>query len=142
MKKSMFVFSLSLILSSTIHSQTNNFNKLIGKWEISTEDGQPAYLEIIDSATIILTYMGETKKCNNPQINFTKSPHWFDFSTGNSDSAIQIKSLVEIFDNDIIKWQLFVDEERTPYFTATKGEIFYLKKSRLPVVQTAKSQVN
>ena len=118
-------------------SKTSNFQKLVGKWVINSDDGTPAYLEIIDSATILLTYQGETRKCENAKLNFDKSPYWFDFTSGSGDSVLHVKTILEVFDNDVAKWQLFVDEERTPYFTASRGEILYMKKSKNNAVTTA-----
>ncbi len=131
---------LSLLLSFTGLGQSKNFDKLVGRWEIVSEDGEKAYLEVIDSMNIHLTYQGETRKCLNPRINFSKSPIWFDFTTGEADSAVRVQSLVEIFDSGIIKWQLFVDEERSPHFTASRGEILYMRKSKPAVINTAKAQ--
>jgi hypothetical protein len=31
---------------------------------------------------------------------------------------------------DVIKWQVFIDEDRPAYFSSTKGEMLYLKKTR------------
>lgn len=74
--------------------------------------------------------MGEKKKITNCKIDFSKSPIWFDFSIEDNGSVVQIKSLLEITGDDLIKWQLFVDEDRTPHFSSTKGELFYLRKTR------------
>lgn len=138
--KKLLAFVLSFSLLSPVLGQKSEFQKLIGRWEISTQDHEKAFLEIIDSANIYLTYEGQRKKCQDPQVNFSKSPYWFDFSTSDGDSTIRIKSLVEIFDNDIIRWQLFVDEERAPHFTAARGEIMYLKRSRPAVLTAANTQ--
>lgn len=139
MKKMLFVIGL-LFTHFAINAQSNNFQKLIGKWIISSEDGTPAYLEILDSANILLTYQGETRKCNDAKIHFDKSPYWFDFTTGTGDSAITVKTLMEVFDNGVAKWQLFVDEDRSPYFTATKGEILYLKRSKSNVLTASNTR--
>jgi len=46
-----------------------------------------------------------------------------------------VKSILEILNDNMIKWQLFVDEERSPHFSSTKGEMFYLRKVK-PVTNT------
>jgi len=112
-------------------SQQKKLKDLVGCWEVVGEKDSAATLEVIDSSTIILTYNGEKKKLSDYKIDFTKSPIWFDFSTiGDSSSVVVVKSLIEIMNDNMIKWQLFVDEERTPYFSSSKGELFYLRKTR------------
>ena len=136
MKK--FVLALgSILLSLAIFAQPKKLKDMVGRWEIAGE--QNAILDIVDSATITLTYMGETRQITNVKTDFSKSPYWFDFTTKDSSSVIQVKSLVEIFGDSMLKWQLFIDEDRSPYFTASKGEILYLKKKAIPITATASS---
>lgn len=120
-------------------SQQKNLKDLVGHWEIVGDTNNTASLDVVDSNTIILTYNGEKKKVLDYKIDFTRSPIWFDFSTpDDSASVMTIKSLIEIMNNNMIKWQLFLDEERTPYFSSSKGELFYLRKTKnITVVTTA-----
>ena len=112
---------------------------MIGKWEIAGEQNAGASLEIIDSSTMFLTYMGDTRRISNIKMDFSKSPAWIDFTARDTTSSLQhIKGLVEIGDN-VMKWQLFIDEERTPYFTSKKGEILYFKKSTAAAAGTARN---
>ena len=112
-----------------------NFKDLIGRWEIIGEQDSGACLEVVDSSNLILVYNGETRKIKEYKIDFTRSPIWFDFSTGDSASVVAVKSLLEIMNDNMIKWQLFVDEDRSPHFSTTKGELFYLRKAK-PVINT------
>ena len=80
--------------------------------------------------------MGEKKMILDYKIDFQKSPIWFDFSTGDSSSTVAVKSLLEIMNDSMIKWQLFVDEDRTDHFSSTKGELYYLRKAK-PAIGTA-----
>ncbi len=130
--KSIVTFLFICLLSMAANSQARKFKDFIGNWEITGE--QKATLQVIDSATIILTCMGEKKVISNYKIDFSKSPIWFDFSTTDSSGVVNIKSLVEIVGDDMIKWQLFIDEERPAYFSSSKGELFYLKKSRATTI--------
>ena len=112
-------------------NQQKQLKDLIGRWEIIGAQSDSASLEIIDSSTIILNYMGEKKRIIDYKIDFQKSPIWFDFSTsGDSSSVVLVKSLLEIMNDNMIKWQLFVDEDRTDHFSSTKGELFYLRKAK------------
>ena len=127
---------MTLFAGTQAFNQQKQLKDLIGRWEIVGEQSDSACLEVIDSSTIILNYMGEKKRIVDYKIDFQKSPIWFDFSTGDSSSTVVVKSLLEIINDNMIKWQLFVDEERTDHFSSTKGELYYLRKTK-PAIITA-----
>ena len=135
MKKIFFVLMI-LFTGTEAFNQQKQLKDLIGRWEIVGEQSDSASLEIIDSSTIILNYMGERKKITEYKIDFQRSPIWFDFSTGDSSSTVLVKSLLEVMNDSMIKWQLFVDEDRTAHFSSTKGELYYLRKAK-PSIGTA-----
>lgn len=128
--KKLFVIMSACLLSLTASAQTKKFRDIIGNWEIAGEQNTGASLQIMDSSAIVLTYMGEKRIITDYKIDFTKSPIWFDFTTKDSASMLSIKSLLQIIGDDTIKWQLFIDEDRPNHFSSTKGELFYLKKTR------------
>ena len=136
MKRVIVIAGILVFLVTTGFGQQKKLKDLIGRWEIVGEQNDSASLEVIDSSTIILSYMGETKKIIDYKIDFQRSPIWFDFSTGDSSSTVFVKSLLEIMNDNMIKWQLFVDEDRTDHFSSTRGELYYLRKAK-PVVSTA-----
>ena len=133
MKKILFVFAISFLAFKGM-SQQKKLKDLVGRWEIASDQNNAASLEVIDSTNITLSYNGEKIKLTDYKIDFTKSPIWFDFSTGAGDSAVSVKTLIEIVNDTMIKWQLFVDEERTPYFSSSKGELFFLRKAKDAIV--------
>jgi hypothetical protein len=135
MKKIFFVLMI-LFAGTEAFNQQKQLKDLIGRWEIVGEQSDSASLEIIDSSTIILNYMGERKKIIEYKIDFQRSPIWFDFSTDDSSSTVVVKSLLEVMNDSMIKWQLFVDEDRTDHFSSTKGELYYLRKTK-PAIITA-----
>ena len=130
------IAGILVFLGTTGFGQQKKLKDLIGRWEIVGEQNDSASLEVIDSATIILNYMGEKKKIVDYKIDFQRSPIWFDFSTSDSSSVVLVKSLLEIMNDNMIKWQLFVDEDRTDHFSSTKGELYYLRKAK-PAAITA-----
>jgi hypothetical protein len=134
--KKIFLVLMILFAGTQAFNQQKQFKDLIGRWEIVGEQSDGASLELIDSSTIILNYMGEKKKIVDYKIDFQKAPIWFDFSTGDSSSTVVVKSLLEIINDSMIKWQLFVDEERTEHFSSSKGELYYLRKAK-PATITA-----
>ena len=139
MKKSIFLLGALVLFSTLAFCQVKKFQDILGRWEIAGEQNAGASLEIIDSNTMVLTYKGETRKISNVKIDFSKSPAWVDFSASDSSNLMQVKSLMEVGTN-VIKWQIFIDEERTPYFTSRAGEILYLKRARSSSAVTASSQ--
>lgn len=137
MKKILIVAAISFIAIKGI-AQQKKMKDLVGHWEVIGDKDNTASLDVVDSSTIILTYNGEKKKVLDYKIDFTRSPIWFDFSTpDDSSTVVAVKSLIEIMNDSMIKWQLFVDEERTPYFSSSKGELFYLRKTKNITVVTA-----
>ena len=101
---------------------------MVGTWEIIGEQDFGGGLQIIDSANILIRFMGEEKRILEYKIDFSKSPYWFDFSAKDSTSISKFKSLLEFVNDDMLKWQIFTDEVRANHFTSTTGESFYLKR--------------
>src|SRR6188474_1067709 len=133
--KKIFLMLIILFVGTQAFNQQKQFKDLVGRWEIVSDQTDSASLEIIDSSTIILSFMGEKKRINDYKIDFQRSPIWFDFSTSDdSSSTVLVKSLLEIMNDNMIKWQLFVDEDRTDHFSSTKGELYYLRKARPSIV--------
>ena len=137
--KQIFMVMAACLSVISASAQIKKFGDIIGIWDIAGEQNAGASLQIIDSATIVLTYMGERKNITDYKIDFAKSPIWFDFSTKDSISTLQVKSLLQILGDDIIKWQLFVEEDRPDHFSSTKGELFYLKRSKSNITSTVVS---
>ena len=128
--KKFFLVLVILFAGTHAFNQQKQFKDLVGRWEIVGEQNDSASLEVIDSSTIILSFMGEKKKIIDYKMDFQRSPIWFDFSTGDSSSVVLVKSLLEIMNDNMIKWQLFVDEDRTDHFSSTRGELYYLRKAK------------
>ena len=102
---------------------------MVGSWEIVGEQDSGGGLEIIDSATILIRFMGEEKRLLEYKIDFSKSPYWFDFSAKDTASVTNFKSLFEFVNDDMLKWQVF-EGERANHFTSAAGELFYLIRAR------------
>jgi hypothetical protein len=132
MKKIFILAGVFVLFSLPGFCQSKKIQDIIGRWTVIGEQGPEVRLEIIDSADIMLTYLGEEKKMLNYKIDFSKSPAWFDFSVKDtSSSMVNVKSIIEIINDGLIKWQLFVDENRPDHFSSGKGELFYLKKEKV-----------
>lgn len=122
--------------TSVSNNRIAGIQNLIGQWEIVGTKDDKGRLEILDSATIVLSYGGEKRPLNSFKIDFTKSPIWFDFSVKDTTEVTTVKSIMEIISEDLIKWQVFMNEERVDYFSAEKGELFFLKRVKIKSVTT------
>jgi hypothetical protein len=119
----LFIFGLSV----KTFSQNISIKNLIGRWE--TADG--AGLEIIDSARIFVTYGKERKPILSYKADFSKSPCWFDFVVKDTAQALStMKSLLLLQGNDVLKWQVFEDDDRPSDFTTGKGDIVILRRKK------------
>lgn len=137
MKKSLILLLFSF--SAIVSSGQAKFADFIGKWQVAGEKESGAALEIIDSSQLYLTYMGERKPILDYNFNFDKQPYWFDFTIQDTSGVIKVKSIFQKVNDDVIKWQLFLNEDRSNYFTSSRGELFYLTKSKsLPQTLTSK----
>jgi len=134
--KNIWMGILILLVSLNASSQTLSFNaspqiasikNLIGRWE--TTDG--AGLEIIDSSRIFVTYGKERKPILSYKADFSKSPCWFDFVVKDTAQKLStMKSLLLLENGDILKWQVFEDDDRPSNFTEDKGDIVILRRKK------------
>ena len=116
-----------VLFNLSASSQTTCIKNLIGKWE--TSDG--AGLEIIDSTKIFVVYGDERKPVLSYKADFSKSPCWFDFVvTDTAQKPSTMKSILLLQGNDVLKWQVFDDDDRTADFAADKGEIVILRRKK------------
>ena len=130
MKKIGVVLLVVAFFNTESYSQPKKFQSMIGSWEIVGEQDSGGGLEIIDSATILIRFMGEEKKILHYKIDFSKSPYWFDFTAKDTATVTNFKSLLEFVGDDTLKWQIFADGERSDHFTSKSGDLFYLKRTR------------
>ena len=128
MRKLFYIISLTLLTGLGANAQVKSFKDIIGKWEIVGQGMNGASLEVIDSNRIYLTYGGEKKDVFDAVLNTKKSPAWFDFKIRDSTEVLQVKTLIHVYSDGVMKWQLFIEDERPEFFTSNKGEMMYLKK--------------
>lgn len=117
-------------LAGISFGQARKFDRMVGLWEMIGEQDAGGRLEIVDSSTIRIRFMGDEKAILRYNIDFSKSPYWFDFSCKDTASVSNFKSLIEFVSDDTLKWQIFAEGERPTHFTARGGDLFYLKRVR------------
>lgn len=135
---------LAALILTSIHSfsQSHSSNPvsgieaITGRWDIVGTKNE-GWLEIINDQEIIVSYGGEKRTITGFKLDFSKNPIWFDFTVkGNGTEVMRINSIMEVISEDLIKWQVFVDEERSAHFTSERGELFYLKRVKMKTVVT------
>ena len=125
MKKTFVVLILALFFFMEAGAQKHSFKNLVGRWESS--DG--AGIEVVDSTNIFLLYNGDKKQIHSYELNFSKTPCWFDFTIRDSAENHMMKSLLLFVNDELLQWQIFEDE-RPANFSADKGTMVYLKKKK------------
>ena len=131
MKKLMILVIVAALFNKAGFSQPNDrFKNMVGSWEIISNQDPGGKLDVIDSNTIVIKYMGDEKKLTGCKIDFSKSPFWFDFSAKDTSSAASsFKSIFEFINDDTMRWEIFEDGNRQDHFTSDKGELLYLRRA-------------
>lgn len=124
----LFVIVLLSFLSKSV-AQSRNLAALVGRWETIESKYDGGGFEVMDTTHIILFYGKERKPLLSFNADFTKSPAWFDFTVKDTTGTVKLQSLLQVINDDLIQWQLF-DGTRSDYFTASNGEIMYLRRKQ------------
>ena len=129
MKKKWLAASLGTIFSVMAMAQQKFPNQLIGQWEGLQKDASSG-LEFTGTDSVYLFYNNEKKLATQVQLDASKNPIWFDFTIDDGTEQIQIKSLLIVFNDDLLKWQVFTQEARPAYFTENGGETMFLRRKK------------
>jgi hypothetical protein len=106
-------------------AQKHSLKNLFGRWESNNGAG----IEVIDSSRVFLLYNGEKKQLISYEVDFEKTPCWFDFTIKDSSENIIMKSLLLFVNEDLLQWQIFEDA-RPANFSAEKGNMVYLRRKK------------
>jgi hypothetical protein len=126
--KILFVIVASFLATAAIGQKIPS--KLIGKWEAVDSDNQGIGLEIKDSTEIYVVYGEEKKRVTSFKADFSRTPAFFDFSVKDSSEVIQLKSLINLVNDDLVQWQLFDGPSRPDMFTEKQGEMVYMRRKK------------
>ena len=129
MKKKWLAASLGTIFSVMAMAQQKFPNQLIGQWEGLQKDASSG-LEFTGTDSVYLFYNNEKKLATQVQLDASKNPIWLDFTIDDGTEQIQIKSLLIVFNEDLLKWQVFTQEARPAYFTENGGETMFLRRKK------------
>lgn len=129
MKKKWLAASLGTIFSVMAMAQQKFPNQLIGQWEGLQKDASSG-LEFTGTDSVYLFYNNEKKIATQVQLDASKNPIWFDFTIEDGTEQIQIKSLLIVFNEGLLKWQVFTQEARPAHFTQNGGETMFLRRKK------------
>src|SRR5688500_3389876 len=115
MKKFLLVV-ITACASHTILAQTNSIINLAGRWEAIDKTKDQAGIEIIDSNEVYLVYGDQKRKVINYKADFSRSPAWFEFTLKDGLNTITLKSLIQLVNEDVLKWQIFDVDQQPVYF--------------------------
>lgn len=130
MKKVMLMLAGLIFYLGTI-AQERTMQAFTGLWEAVSATNAGGGLEVKDSTQLYLVFGDQKKKILQYKIDFSQSPGRFDFTVQqDSTTTLSLKSLLQFVNNDLIKWQVFEDDNVPMYFASSGGEIVYLRRKR------------
>ena len=135
MKKFLVVVMLACA-SQSILAQTKTIANLTGRWEAIDNSKERGGLEIIDSNQLYLVYGDQKRKIESYKADFSRSPAFFEFTVKDSTNTITLKSLIQLVNDDVLKWQIFDVEQQPVFFVSDRGDLLYLKRKKIPAVDT------
>lgn len=103
---------------------------LIGSWEAVSEGNKDGGLQVVDSTKIFLVYGDQKMPVIRYKADFSKTPAWFDFTVKDSAVEINLKSLLQFVNDDLVQWQVFEEETRPVIFAADRGDMVFLKRKK------------
>jgi hypothetical protein len=108
---------LAMVMGFTsLKAQNVTYKNLLGKWEGADEKNQMGSIQFIDSSNLIMSFSGSPEIKMNYKIDFSKNPAWMDVSPGRGRGQV-LKSLIQLINQDTLKWEVFPDGQRPSDFT-------------------------
>jgi hypothetical protein len=114
------------VFSTGSFGQNLSWKNLTGRWEGADGGG----IEVVDSSKVYLIYGDQRKQLSSYKVDFSKSPAWFDFTVTDSSQTTSVRSLLLLVNDDLLKWQVFEDDNRPVHFSSDNGDLLYLRRKR------------
>jgi hypothetical protein len=115
----LFIILIAMGFTS-LNAQNVTYKNLLGKWEGPDEKNQMGSIQFIDSSNLIMSFSGSPEIKMNYKIDFSRNPAWMDVSSVTGRARV-VKSLIQLINQDTLKWEVFPDGQRSSDFT--KGAI-------------------
>lgn len=114
------------VFSTGAFGQNLSWKNLTGRWEGPDGGG----IEVVDSSKVYLFYGDQRKQLSNYKVDFSKTPAWFDFTVSDSSETTSVHSLLLMINEDLLKWQVFEEDNRPVHFSSDNGDLLYLRRKR------------
>ncbi len=114
------------VFSNSSFGQNLSWKDLTGRWEGADGGG----IEVVDSSKVYLIYGSQRKQLSSYKVDFSKTPAWFDFTVTDSSQTMNMRSLLLMVNNDLLKWQVFEDDNRPVHFSSDNGDLLYLRRKK------------
>jgi hypothetical protein len=119
-----FALSTFIIFTQTVNAQQHTVSDLAGRWE--SADGTTGSIEFIEGSKAVVSISGLQIPATSYNIDFSKDPAWFDVFVTPSRP---VKGLLQFVDDNTIKWQIFLDNDRPMDFNdAVPGPVVLNRK--------------
>ena len=129
MKKLIWIF-FALLSGTTVTAQQKSLMSLAGRWEAVDADNASGGIEVVDSARLFLVYGDQKKAIISYKADFSKSPAWFDFTVKDGANTIELQSLMQFINDDLVQWQIFEGTSRPVHFANDTGDVLYLRRKK------------
>ena len=129
MKKILFVL-LVLFAYTTGTAQQRSISSLTGTWVAADSENANGGIQVIDSTRMFLIYGDQKKPITSYKLDFSQSPAWFDFTVRDGAKSIQLKSLIQFINEDLVQWQIFEGTTRPVHFANEAGDVLYLRRKK------------
>src|SRR5688572_32227621 len=129
MKKILFIL-LVLFAYTTGTAQQRSISSLTGTWVAADSENANGGIQVIDSTRMFLIYGDQKKPITSYKLDFSQSPAWFDFTVRDGAQSIQLKSLIQFINEDLVQWQIFEGTTRPVHFANEAGDVLYLRRKK------------
>lgn len=112
MKKILSFAILILLAASAAQAQLRNTNDLLGVWT-----GPQVRVEFTGSSTVSVVFAGNKKQNGTYTADLLLTPATLEMSFMDGNKPLEFKCLVELVDNNTLKWEVFSKTGKPRYFS-------------------------
>lgn len=112
MKKIISFTIIILLAASSVHAQLRNTTDLLGIWT-----GPQIRVEFTGSSTVSVVFAGNKKQTGTYTADFLLTPATLEMSFNDGNKPLEFKCLVELVDNNTLKWEVFSKTGNPRYFS-------------------------
>lgn len=112
MKKILSFTIIFLLAVSATQAQLRNTNDLLGIWT-----GPQVRVEFTGSSTVSVVFAGNKKQTGTYTADLLLTPATLEMSFMDGNKPLEFKCLIELVDNNTLKWEVFSKTGNPRYFS-------------------------